>query len=166
MSLPHQSIRYVIYRILLQICDLQLIVMSHWLLERILKCVWISAVFFKNLFIWTRSHASKLISEAAFLISSGRISCLKVLTFCFYKKALHLVKWLIKHDILTILNFYFIILSSSFRLCWWKFMFKQFGTKLPSKQKKQYGIWRGGLVSNCVCVWSRLATLLLRMRMY
>ena len=45
--------------------------------------------------------------------------CLKVLTFCFYRKAFYiLVKWLITHDILTISEFFiFSILSSGFRLC-------------------------------------------------
>lgn len=118
-------------------------------------CMNFSCVFFKNLFIWTRSHASKLISEAAFLISSGRISCLKVLTFCFYRKAFYiLVKWLIKHDILTISEFLFLL--------FWALVLDCAGENLCSnnleqnfltKQKKQYGNLEIGLVSNCMCVF-------------
>lgn len=110
---------------LLQICDLQLIVVVHWLLERILRnyMIFIAVVFYlyepahrpANLSVSLLFLTGRILS----LISSGRISRLKFLTFYFHRKALYvLVKWLVKHDILTNSEFFiFSFLSSGFRLC-------------------------------------------------
>ena len=87
--------------------------------------------------------------------SVGDAVCLKVLTFCFYRKAFYiLVKWLIKHDILTISEFLFLL--------FWALVLDYAGENLCSnnleqnfltKQKKQYGNLEIGLVSNCMCVF-------------
>lgn len=90
---------------LLQICDLQLIVVVYWLLERILRiCLIFTSVVFYSYepdHISANSPMNLLFPKlrTLSLISLGRVSCLKVLTSYSCSKSFYiLAKGLVKHE--------------------------------------------------------------------
>lgn len=126
----------------IEFCDLQLNVVVHWLLEKILR----TYLIFSSVIFYSHEPANSPVNllffswRTSLLISADRVPCLKVLTlYSDTKSFLHLAKCLAKHDFfffLPILELLLLFFYLWFYIVIWKLMFKQYGTK-KTKQTNQ-----------------------------